>query len=380
MSFTYQLIKSEAKQAEIKIYGYIGVDDESALDYVKFESRLRSDLMLHDKVTLRFHCFGGSVYEGLAIYDLIKSFGDKITGVVDGIAASIASVMFQGCNKRIMSPNARIMIHKPSVEAQGESHQLRDLAAHMDALEQSIVNIFKMRTGQQEKVVKKWLQKNYDTWLTAEQCLELGLCDEISSEPSSIQLPEHLLSNRAKPQMVWNALHEIQIENSNMKKPLLTKVFNAFKIDHQLNEQSSDDDFVEVVKNVFAGYESQIKDLNTQLATQKNTRIEGLISNAIALGKLTESDRETYTDLAKSNFESTEKVINSLPAKKDVMGNLVRGAANPEKREASPSNVKDSWSYRDWETKDPKGLAYMRSVDKEKFDKLFQDYYGADQD
>ncbi len=202
MKFTYQLIKSEAKQAEIKIYGYIGVDDESALDYVKFESKLRSDLMVHDKVTLRFHCFGGSVYEGLAIYDLIKSFGDKITGYVDGIAASIGSVMFQACNKRIMSPNARLMIHKPTVSTSGESHELRDVAAHMDALEQSIINIFKMRTGQEEKVVKKWLQKNYDTWLSAEECLKLGLCDEVSSEPSLIQLPSELISNRANPQMV----------------------------------------------------------------------------------------------------------------------------------------------------------------------------------
>ncbi len=165
-----------------------------------------------------------------------------------------------------------------------------------------------------------------------------------------------------------------------MKKPLLTKVFNAYKVDHQLNEQSSDDDFIEVVKNAFSGYEQKIKDLQAQIVTQNNERVEGLINNAIASGQLSEADRQTYTTLAKSNFEATQKVISSIPVKKNVIENIGRNAGRQDKKEEKTDDVKASWSYRDWETKDPKGLAEMRLVDKDKFNQLYENFYGADQD
>lgn len=128
-------------------------------------------------VSVRLNCYGGNVIDGIAIYSFLKECDATI--YVDGIAASMASVILMAGKKRIMGDNTFVMIHSPSGDAWGlTADEMRDSADMLDKLKGSLLKAYVDATGQSEKTVEKWMEG--DTWMTADECLENGICTEIT--------------------------------------------------------------------------------------------------------------------------------------------------------------------------------------------------------
>ncbi len=107
--FTYSLENTTKGSAEIQIYGYIGKWDE--VDYPRFQKVFRDTLATQKEVTIRIHSGGGSVYEGLAIYDLIRSSEANVTVIVEGMAASMASIIALAGDTVQMNETAFFILH-----------------------------------------------------------------------------------------------------------------------------------------------------------------------------------------------------------------------------------------------------------------------------
>lgn len=109
---------------------------------------------------------GGSVFAGMTIYNMLKRHTGFKTVHVDGLAGSIASVIALAGDKVIIPANAYYMIHKPWIETEGNSNQLREQADMLDKIEEGILNVYaeNLREGIDIETIKELV--NAETWLT----------------------------------------------------------------------------------------------------------------------------------------------------------------------------------------------------------------------
>ncbi|MER1275475.1 Clp protease ClpP [Bacillus velezensis] len=122
---------------------------------------------------------GGDVFHGSAIYSILKRHSATVNVHVDGVAASIASVIAMAGDTIFMPANTMMMIHNPWTFAIGNSEELRKQADDMDKIRDSMIETYLGKAG--EKLDKDHLIEllNAETWLTAQECLNLGLCDVV---------------------------------------------------------------------------------------------------------------------------------------------------------------------------------------------------------
>ena len=159
--------------AEILIYDEIGIYGISAK---KFVDELRA-LGNVKKITLRLNSPGGDVIDGLAIYNSLARHPAELTVVVDGIAASMASVVAMAGKKLLMPNNTFLMIHNPAGLVLGDADDMRSLAAVLDSMKKSLVGAYVRKSGQPEEKIKEMMDA--ETWLPAEEALALGFADEV---------------------------------------------------------------------------------------------------------------------------------------------------------------------------------------------------------
>lgn len=148
---------------------------------------LRNDLaQLKPDETLVVHInsAGGSVFEGIAIYNILKMWKGNVITIVEGIAASMASVVMLAGKKRKMFDNAQVMVHDPLFSVKGN---IADLEKAKDLLENAgtiIRGIYKSNLRASETEIDQWLKD--ETYLTAEQALAAGFVSEIIVPPRAV--------------------------------------------------------------------------------------------------------------------------------------------------------------------------------------------------
>lgn len=113
---------------------------------------------------------GGSVFEGLAIYNMLKAHKAKVTVHVIGLAASIASVIAMAGDEIIVNEGAMMMIHSPWLSTGGNAEQLRKDAALLDAIEESILDVYQSRTGRPRAEIQAEVKA--ETWFGAKEAVK----------------------------------------------------------------------------------------------------------------------------------------------------------------------------------------------------------------
>lgn len=174
-------MKKADKTGEIYIYGdivsYKWDDSDVTAKSFKDDLDALDDI---DTLNIYINSAGGSVFQGQAIYSILKRHKAHKNVYIDGIAASIASVIAMAGDAIFMPKNAMVMIHRPWTIAIGN---VDDMLAAAEALEKigiAIKAIYMERFNQGEDKLQELLDA--ETWLTADECLEYGLCDEVTGE------------------------------------------------------------------------------------------------------------------------------------------------------------------------------------------------------
>lgn len=134
-----------------------------------------------DTVNLYINSTGGSVKEALGIYNVLQRCPATVIAYIDGYACSAASVIAMAASKVIMPRNTAMMIHNARMEAYGNPSELRKAADDLDVINLAAIQSYTMHAG--DRLTPDKLQEMLDaeTWLTAEQCLECGLADELGN-------------------------------------------------------------------------------------------------------------------------------------------------------------------------------------------------------
>lgn len=173
-------IKAKAgasKEAEIWIYEEIGDGWYGGISAAQFVKDLK-ELGDLDKITLRINSPGGNVFDGIAIYNVLKQHKAKVVTYIDGYAASIASVVAMAGDEIYMAENGIMMIHNAWALAIGNAADIRKVAAELDKVDEAILSTYMKRVKKEKETICQMMAD--ETWMSAAECLEMGFIDEIT--------------------------------------------------------------------------------------------------------------------------------------------------------------------------------------------------------
>lgn len=120
---------------------------------------------------------GGDVFAAAQIYNMLMDYPNDVTVMVDGLAASAASVIAMAGTKVQMSPVAMMMIHNPATIAIGDSDEMKKAVRMLDEVKESIMNAYERKTGLARDKISRLMDA--ESWFNARKAVELGFADGI---------------------------------------------------------------------------------------------------------------------------------------------------------------------------------------------------------
>lgn len=173
----WEIRNADSNVAEIYIYDAIGEDwAGNGISAIKFIEQINNIKASH--IELHVNSPGGSVFDGQAIYNALVRHPAVITTYVDGLAASIASVIALAGDRVVMASNSLFMIHNPMSSVAGYASDMRKMADVLDKIKESILSVYQKRTAL--NVDELATAMDNETWYTASEALDAGFANELS--------------------------------------------------------------------------------------------------------------------------------------------------------------------------------------------------------
>jgi len=170
----YRIENKATGPSDIFIYDEIGGFGVSVGDFLAEVRDVKGPVNLH------LNSPGGDVFDGMAVYAALKRREEPTTVVVDGLAASIASVIALGADKVVMAPKAKMMIHDGWTNAAGNAQDFRKLVDLLDSTSNTIASVYDDKAGGGVEFWRERMQA--ETWYSADEALQAGLIDEIEGQ------------------------------------------------------------------------------------------------------------------------------------------------------------------------------------------------------
>lgn len=170
---------NKGKTGEIWLYDQVGEGWFGGMSAKTFVAELQK-LGKVDVINLHINSPGGSVFDGIAIYNSLKSHPARVEVDVDSWAASIASLIAMSGEEIRMAANAMMMIHNPQGIAIGDADEMRKTADVLDQVKGVIAATYASRTGKKEAEIMAMMAE--ETWMTAAQAEEEGFADLVTEE------------------------------------------------------------------------------------------------------------------------------------------------------------------------------------------------------
>ena len=189
-------IKQQTTPGVLDLYIY-GDVEEDGYDWWKEEvirsetsaNTFREELAKYpdvQQINLYINSYGGSVFEGTAIYNQLRRHPAHKTVYVDGFACSIASVIAMAGDEVVMPRNALMMVHNMAMGVWGNSEELRKAADDLDKINEAGREAYLQKAG--DKLTPEMIAQMEDdeTWLTAEECIQYGLADRYAEQDADM--------------------------------------------------------------------------------------------------------------------------------------------------------------------------------------------------
>ncbi len=178
MTKFWKMSKKANNSAELILYG--DISDQSWWGDEVTPKQMSDDLKALgdvDEIVVRINSCGGDVFAGVAIHSMLKRHPANIVVYVDGLAASIASIIAMAGDERIMPSGSMMMIHNPWTFAYGDSRDLRKTADTLDTIRTSMLEIYTEVTGMSDDEITALLDA--ETWLTATEAVAQGFATKV---------------------------------------------------------------------------------------------------------------------------------------------------------------------------------------------------------
>lgn len=172
-----------ATKAEIILYAGIGYDwwgDGSMISAKQFSDELKKIEDTVTEITVRINSPGGDVFDGIAIYNRLKQHKAKVCVYIDGLAASIASIIALAGDEIYIGEGALFMVHLPWTFAMGNRMELDNTVSRLMDVEEQMISIYSKKSSLDRAEIKALLEA--ETWMGAEEAIEKGFVDSKVAE------------------------------------------------------------------------------------------------------------------------------------------------------------------------------------------------------
>ena len=325
---------------DIYIYKPIGPRDDEDDDVITAgDVQSQLDGCDSETVTVHVNCPGGSYFEGLAIFHALNACPKHVIVKVEGIAASMASVIILAADEIVLSPYAKIMTHRIKGESCGNAAQLREDAAEMETFEASLLDIYSRRTGLTVDECRNKFLADTDTWFTAEEAVAAKLADRIEQGKLTSTVNDANRNSRHPAMAFYQSCAAVLIVPNQLKDMDFLKIKNQF----QLGDDVTEDAFLAQVEgwrtraNEVEQLTAQLEGFTTAAALAETTRIEGLINQAVNEKRIVASHKDMWKSLFAANAVSAEQALMSIQKAKDL-SNLATGGTPSERDELAKLN------------------------------------------
>ena len=288
---------------EIKIYGDV---DTGLSEFVRSE-------LPDSPVTVRINSDGGSVREGLAIYNMLKEHPHEVTTIVDGGAFSIAAYIALAGDRRLIAENGMMMVHGARTETFGNLSEHKQTLDMLETADAAMRKAFVSTTGKTEDEISAMMA--VDTWLDADQALAEGLVTEITKkQPLSASAFSDYILKMMPPRLVAKLTKPMEECMSNDVTPKAASY-------HQLKAIANDKDFIVAMLEEGASEDEA-----------KAARAKAMEEKAEMVDALAEENEELKSMLEEANAKL--KMMEEGPEKEEaVEAELEPEAAEEEEEE-----------------------------------------------
>ena len=198
-------IRHSANAGTVDIYIYGDVEGDShdwwtdeVIESETSANHFRDELAKYPNATqinIYINSYGGSVFEGTAIYNQLRRNPAHKTVYIDGFACSVASVIAMAGDEIIMPRNALMMIHNMWMGAVGNAAELRKAADDLDVINAAGRSAYLAKAGDKLPEAKLIEMMDAETWLTAEDCITYGLADRLADQDADMKNAAEVLKN-----------------------------------------------------------------------------------------------------------------------------------------------------------------------------------------
>ena len=198
-------IRQSANAGTVDIYIYGDVEGDSynwwtdeVIESETSANHFRDELAKYPNATqinIYINSYGGSVFEGTAIYNQLRRNPAHKTVYIDGFACSVASVIAMAGDEIVMPRNALMMIHNMWMGAVGNAAELRKAADDLDVINAAGRGAYLAKAGDKLPEAKLIEMMDAETWLTAEDCITYGLADRLADQDADMKNAAEVLKN-----------------------------------------------------------------------------------------------------------------------------------------------------------------------------------------
>lgn len=261
----FRMQAKEDQTADIYIYDEIGGWGISARRFT--EDLISLGNLSH--INLHIHSPGGEVFDGIAIYNQLKNHSATITVYIDGLAASMASVIAMVGDTVIMPKNAMMMIHKPWGVSWGDANDMREYADLLDKLENVLIPAYVAKTGKTTEEITAMLEQ--ETWLDGDECVEHGFADKVI-EP--VKAMASLTSKRIEEFSSMPSAIKNQITPKNTTKPTQQPQPNSSSEPQPSATYADEQTRLNGIKDLFAMFGGRHNELMITCLADANCSVE----------------------------------------------------------------------------------------------------------
>lgn len=381
-----RIYEQDKDTAVIKLYGRITDWYNSGEDFSNvFEQLDRT----YKNIVIRMHCYGGSVVEGIVIYNAMLASRAEVTVMVDGLSASMGTIIMLAADKVVAADNALIMVHAPSSFTQGNAKAHKSGLKALETMEANFKKRYAEKTGKQEEEIA-YLLDGEDHWLSAQEAKDLGLIDEVAPavvkniktlDPEQQGLTEDVAYARFAALLTETPNSKIQNPtDTSMKKLLISMIALA-----GITEASTDEEVATAIKAQFDGLKTQLADLakaqvNAVIATAEQSTGRPFGEDYKAhLQRIGETAGvATLQAVLGTSAQATASAPASTSAPAPAVPQIISMMGAGSTHGHAQANDRASWSWEKWQKEDPKGLEAMPTKDYTAFNALYKSEFGTE--
>lgn len=300
---------------------------------------------------------GGSVMDGMEIYNAIANSKINVNTRNVGVAASTGGWLLQAGKKRICNYYAQLMMHNTSG---GDDKAL-------NALNGSIISMLSVRCKKSDNWIKDRMEE--EVWINAEDGFKkYELYDEVDYN-CGIEVKD-AFENKS-PFAAYNQLRLVVNKLIEVpKKYNMKKINNSLKLDENASEDLAVRE-IETLNETIKTLTNSVKEKQDALdliksdseKAAKDAAATAVVDAAIKEGRIDNSAKDGFVALAKKDLEGVKNTLAKMP---------VRSVANKIPLGTGVDESRNSWTYSDWEKKDPKGLTEIYKNSREQYDSMLE--------